>query len=105
MDWLTALDTGTQIAAHTEDMGLFGCFVETTALFVNGTRVRLRISHNGVILEAEGVVVYSRERAGMGIGFTSIEPSGAAILDDWLTEVEDGCDQQQTDLKGTTWWH
>jgi hypothetical protein len=90
-------------------MSLFGCFVETTAPFVNGTRVRLRISHNGAILEADGVVVYSRERAGMGIGFTSVEPSNASILNDWLTEVENRSDQQETDLMGAMkfgdWWH
>jgi len=82
-------------------MSLFGCFVETTALFVNGTKVRLSISHDGAILEADGVVVYSRERAGMGIGFTSIEPSSVSILNDWLTEVENKSDQQRTDLIGT----
>jgi PilZ domain len=84
---LTALDTGVQIAAHTEDLSPFGCFVQTATPFVNGTKVRVRISHDGMIFAAEGTVVYARERVGMGIGFTSIEPSGAAILEDWLTEV------------------
>ena len=55
--------------------------------FVNGTKVSVRISHNGTTFTAEGTVVYARERAGMGIGFTSIEPSGVEIVDDWLSEL------------------
>jgi PilZ domain len=84
---VTALDNETQIAAHTEDLSLFGCFVETTTPFVNETKVRVRISHDGMIFAAEGTVVYARERAGMGISFTSIEPSGVSILEDWLAEL------------------
>ena len=55
--------------------------------FVNGTKVRVRISHDGTSFTAEGTVVYARERAGMGIGFTAMDPSGVAIVEDWLTEV------------------
>lgn len=106
---LSAIDIGTQIAARTEDLSLLGCFVETTTPFVNGTKVRLRISHGGTIFEAEGTVIYSRERAGMGIAFTAIEPRSRSILDDWLAELENSSDQFRTDLtrimKSGTWWH
>lgn len=62
-----------------------GCFVETTNPFVAGTKVGLRISHEGVVFVAQGTVAYSLSGKGMGITFTSIEPSSIAILDDWLT--------------------
>jgi len=84
---VTDLDTGAMVAAHTEDLSLFGCFVETTKPFADGTKVRLRISHNGTVFAAQGRVAYARNGAGMGIGFTSIEPSSVSILDDWLTEL------------------
>ena len=84
---VTALDTGAHLAAHTEDLSLFGCFVETTTPFAEGTKVGLRISHGGEIFAAEGGVVFSRDGAGMGILFTLIEPSSTSILDDWLTEA------------------
>ncbi len=84
---VTALDTGAHVAAHTEDLSLFGCFVETTMPFAQGTKVRLRISHGGAVFAAEGGVAFSRDRAGMGMIFTSIEPSSVSILDSWLIEA------------------
>jgi hypothetical protein len=62
-----------------------GCFVEATNPFIAGTKVRLRISHDGVVFVAEGTVAYTLSGKGMGIKFTFIEPSSAAILDAWLT--------------------
>lgn len=79
--------TEKQLAAHTEDLSVFGCFVETAAPFSAGTRVRLRISHAGVNLVAQGTVAYSRKDSGMGIAFTSIEPSSLSILDAWLANL------------------
>lgn len=84
---VTAINTETQLAAHTEDLNLFGCFVETQTPFADGTKIRIRISHNGTIFTAQGRVAYSRDRAGMGIIFTSIEPSSVSVLDAWLTEL------------------
>jgi hypothetical protein len=82
---ITALDTQTHIAAHTEDLNMSGCFVETTNPFVGGTKVALGILHDGVVFVAQGTVAYSLDRKGMGITFTFIEPSSVAILDGWLT--------------------
>ena len=62
-----------------------GCFVETTNPFMGGTKIRLRISHDGVVFLAQGTVAYSLSGEGMGIKFTFIEPSSVAILDGWLT--------------------
>jgi len=36
---------------------------------------------------AQAKVAYSLPDAGMGIAFTSIEPSGLSILDAWLVEL------------------
>jgi len=66
---------------------VFGCFVETTTPFAKGTKVALRISHDGTIFVAQGCVAYSRSAAGMGIRFMSVEPSSASILDAWLAEL------------------
>jgi signal transduction histidine kinase len=62
-----------------------GCFVETTNPFTAGTKVGLRISHDGVVLVAQGTVAYARSGEGMGITFTFMEPSSTALLDAWLT--------------------
>jgi len=84
---LTDLSTEKLLAAHTEDLSVFGCFVETISPFDDGTKVRLRISYNGVNFFAQAKVAYSRPDAGMGIAFTSIEPSSLSILDAWLVEL------------------
>lgn len=80
-----ALDTQANVAAHTEDLNISGCFVETTNPLIGGTKVELRISHDGVVFEARGTVAYSLSGKGMGITFTFIEPGSVAILDGWLT--------------------
>jgi hypothetical protein len=79
--------TEKQVAAHTEDLSMFGCFVETTTPFPVGTKVRLRISHAGATFTGQGTVAYLRPNAGMGIAFTSIEPSSLPVLDIWLTNL------------------
>jgi len=66
---------------------VFGCFVETAVPFPVGAKVRLRISHAGVNFIAQGTVAHSRTDGGMGIAFTSIEPSSLSILDAWLTNL------------------
>lgn len=86
---VTCIDTGKQIAAHTEDLTLFGCFVETTTPFAAGTKVVLRITHGGKIVVAQGKVAHSRRDGGMGIRFTSIEPTSVSILDAWLIELRE----------------
>ena len=82
---VTDLVTEQQLAAHTDDLSLFGCFVETLALFPGWDKGQTakftlwRKSHRS------GTVAYLRNKGGMGIAFTSIEPSCVSIQDAWLT--------------------
>ena len=84
---VTALDTGEQIAAHTEDLTLSGCFVETPGPLLEGEKVTVQISYNGMTAVALGEVAFSHSGGGMGIRFTSIEQSSVSILDAWLSEL------------------
>jgi hypothetical protein len=84
---VTDLQTEKQLAAHTEDLSLLGCFVETITPFAEGTEVRLRISRGGLNFVAQGKVTYARPSAGMGIEFISVEPSSLAILHAWLADL------------------
>lgn len=81
---VTDLQTEKQLAAHTEDLSAYGCFVETITPFAMDTTVRLRVSRAGQHMVAQGKVAYSRPMAGMGIVFTSFEPGSLEILDNWL---------------------
>ncbi len=84
---VTDLQTEKQLAAHTEDLSLLGCFVETTTPFAEDTKVRLRISRGGLNFVAQGKVTYARPNDGMGIEFISVEPSSLTILDAWLADL------------------
>ena len=84
---LADLQSEKQLAAHIENLNLLGCFVETVTPFPEGTKVRLKISHAGVNFIAIGKVAYSRPQSGMGVAFTTIEPSNVPILDAWLENL------------------
>ena len=84
---LTDLQSEKQVAAHTKDITLFGCFVETKSPFPQGTKVRVRITRAGGQVAALGRVAHSRRDSGMGIAFSSIEPSSLPVLDGWLAEL------------------
>jgi hypothetical protein len=81
---LTEVLSEKHIEAHTRNLNLIGCFVETVTPFPEGTKVRLRISHGGMNLVALGRVAYSRPNSGMGIAFTTIETKSQEVLDMWL---------------------
>jgi len=83
----TDLQTEKQLAAHTEDISAYGCFIETITPFAMDTRVRLRISRGGQHVIVQGKVAYSRAMAGMGIAFVSFEPGSQEVLDEWLDDL------------------
>jgi hypothetical protein len=66
---------------------LFGCRVNTLKPLLTGTKVRIRIEHEGENLMALGKVVYSLPHSGMGVVFTKIEPNSQVILEKWITEL------------------
>ena len=84
---VTDVATEKHLAAHTRDLSMFGCLVETVAPFPTGTKVRVGISYGGANFTAQGKVAYSRNNRGMGIAFTLIDPSSLSILDAWLSKL------------------
>jgi hypothetical protein len=52
-----------------------------------GTRIRLRVVRNKIILEALATVIYSEPRLGMGVSFTQLSPDQKSILENWLADV------------------
>jgi len=81
------VQTGKELAAHTEDISAYGCFIETLGPLSADTRVKLRIMHGGQHMIAHGRIAYSRPKAGMGVVFMSFEPGGSEILDEWLDDL------------------
>lgn len=84
---LTEVESEKHLVAHTRNLNLIGCFVETMTPFPEGTKVSLRISHGGMNFVALGRVAYARPHSGMGIAFVTIEPKSQEILDTWLANL------------------
>jgi hypothetical protein len=75
-----------QIRARTKMLSVFGCGVESSELFLQGTRVMIKLSHHGAVVRAVARVVYSNSDLGMGFAFTSVEREYQRILELWIAE-------------------
>jgi hypothetical protein len=78
---------GTWLKIRLSDLSLRGCYVDTLHPLPIGTRIRLRIVRNNIILEALATVIYSQPRLGMGVFFAQLSPEQKSIVENWLAEV------------------
>jgi hypothetical protein len=78
---------GTRLKTRLSDLSLSGCYVDTLHPLPVGTRIRLRVVRNKIILEALATVIYSEPRLGMGVSFTQLSPDQKSILENWLADV------------------
>lgn len=84
---LIEVQSEAHLAAHTKNLSLSGCFVETAAPFSERAKVRLRVSRGGIDFDALGRVAHSRPDSGMGIAFVTIESRSQAVLDTWIENL------------------
>jgi PilZ domain len=78
---------GTWLKARLSDLSLRGCYVDTLHPLPIGTRIRLRIVRDNIILEALATVIYNQSRLGMGVFFAQLSPEHKSILENWLADV------------------
>ncbi len=78
---------GTWLKTRLSDLSLSGCYVDTLHPLPVGTRIRLRVVRNKIILEALATVIYSEPRLGMGVFFIQLSPEQKSILENWLADV------------------
>jgi len=79
--------SGTRIDAHTSDLSIGGCYVDTMSPFPEGTEVQLRLTAQGKSFNAKARVTYSLIGVGMGLGFTTVGPEQLSILEKWFAEL------------------
>ena len=84
---ITDVDSSARFHGEIVDLSLFGCQVRTDQVWAAGTKVRIRIAHNGGTFAALAAVANVRREAGMGIIFKRIEPKEQALLDRWIAEI------------------
>jgi hypothetical protein len=70
----------------TRDLSVGGCFLKTPAPLPKGSRIRLRVSHDGEDFTAIARVTENVSAQGMGVEFIEIEPNDRATLEKWLAE-------------------
>jgi len=73
-----------RIVGMTAEISRFGCFVRIHASLPVGTKISLKITHDGSELTAHGEVMYVLAEKGVGIKFAEVRVKDAALLDDWL---------------------
>jgi len=83
---MTDIKLEIQIRARTKMLSMFGCGVDTVKLFPQGTRVRIKLSHQGAEVRALARIIYSSSDLGMGVAFTSVEREDERILEWWIAE-------------------
>lgn len=83
------IESETQRSEQTCDLSLFGCGVHTQKPLAPGTRVRIRIVHNGASFVALGKVAYAGKGARMGVLFTKIEPNQHSVLEKWIAGLRE----------------
>ena len=83
---MTDIKLEIQIGARTKMLSMFGCGVDTSMLFAQGTSIRIKLSHKGEEVMALARVVYSSSALGMGVAFTRVEREDERILEWWIAE-------------------
>ena len=77
----------TRLSARASDISLSGCYLDAINLFPVGAAVALRLTNEARTFECEARVTYSLPGMGMGMVFTKISPSQAAVLRAWIAEL------------------
>jgi hypothetical protein len=81
---LTDVRAGVNLEGGTGDLSRSGCFVEMLNTLPQGAEIRIRILREDDEFTALGIVTSSIPKLGMGITFTTVEPSQADVLQKWL---------------------
>jgi len=77
----------TRLSARAADISLSGCYLDAINLFPVGAVVGLRLTNEARAFECEARVTYSLPGMGMGLAFTKMSASQAAILRNWIAEL------------------
>jgi PilZ domain len=75
------------LGAHTSDVSLCGCFMNTNFSLPIGTEIRLRLKYEQSTLLTSGVVARSEPSMGFGVSFTNMKEAQKRGLQKWLQEL------------------
>jgi len=84
-------NTGKRVSGQVTEISRKGCFIETLNPLPVGSPIKITISKDNETFRADGAVIYSRERGGMGVTFDRPAPQQLSILDVWLEKNTSLC--------------
>ena len=85
----TDMNSGARLSARVSELSLKGCYLDTLNPFPQGTRIKVRITHENASFTALARVIYQHPNMGMGIVFTAMEPTQSEVLKKWLADTGD----------------
>ena len=84
---ITEIESGTKLRARTSDLSLSGCFLDMMNPSPQGTKLRLRISHENTTFTVVCRVAFVCPNMGMGVAFTSLEHDQLPVLHRWVSKL------------------
>ncbi|HXR32776.1 MAG TPA: PilZ domain-containing protein [Verrucomicrobiae bacterium] len=85
---ITETESQATMSARTSEICRHGCYLDMMNPFLDGTSLRVRITHDGQDVEAAARVVHSKPNVGMGISFDQIDAHQEPIIEQWLSALE-----------------
>jgi hypothetical protein len=80
------LESGVRIIASSGDLGMGGCYVDTTSPFPVESTVKLHLIKEKTSFDVVAKVVHSKTGMGMGLFFSHAEAEQLWVLEKWLGE-------------------
>lgn len=84
---LTEPTSGARSKASTSDLGSNGCFLDTINPLPTGTIINIKITYQGRVFAAGGVVAHSHPNMGMGLKFIALETGCTSLLETWVHDA------------------
>jgi len=81
------------VVAQTSELSRFGCFVQTTKPYPQGTRVHIELTDGGDVFTASAAVAYVTSQ-GMGVVFSTVETEKYDVLAKWLSRTPRRADRR-----------
>jgi hypothetical protein len=87
-DCLLAGTSGARYETRVTELSMGGCFVDLKEPLPVGAHVRVSITKDGRVFEAEGRAIYSLPPVGIGIVFVSVNSENQKIIQTWLRSLQ-----------------
>lgn len=86
------LASGARLSTRAADLNKGGCYLDMMNPLPIASKVRIRISRDGVELTCTAVVRDSQPGMGMGVAFSDLDDARKSIIDSWIEKLGSSAD-------------